>query len=101
MGTEPDNTYIEALEAGIDEVQARIDDNSLFTHMGKRRARRVEILVRQAQRLRKLKPVTDWAYEQFDKHGIRRPESYTAEELKYLNPEVPPDFIDEHVRKRR
>ena len=46
------------------------------------------------------KEITDWAYEQFDIYGVRKPETYTAEELKYLTPDVPPDFIDEHVRKR-
>ena len=46
------------------------------------------------------KEITDWAYEQFDTHGVRKPETYTAEELKYLTPDVLPDFIDEHVRKR-
>ena len=43
---------------------------------------------------------TDWAYEQFDKYGVREPETYTAEELKYLNPAVSTDFIDEHVKAR-
>ena len=46
------------------------------------------------------KEITDWAYEQFDIYGVRKPEIYTAEELKYLTPDVPSDFIDEHVRKR-
>ena len=43
---------------------------------------------------------TDWAYEQFDKYGVREPETYTAEELKYLSPDIPTDFIDEHVKAR-
>tara|TARA_R110002020_G_scaffold77025_10_gene194774 strand:+ start:1310 stop:1510 length:201 start_codon:yes stop_codon:yes gene_type:complete len=59
MGTETDNTYIKALEAVVDEVQARIDDDSLFSRIGKRRARRVEILVRRAQHLRSLKISAD------------------------------------------
>ena len=46
------------------------------------------------------KEFADWAYEQFDKYGVRKPETYTAEELKYLNPVVPTDFIDEHVKAR-
>ena len=46
------------------------------------------------------KEITDWAYEQFDIYGVRKPETYTSEELKYLTTDVPPDFIDEHVRKR-
>jgi hypothetical protein len=31
---------------------------------------------------------------------IKDPKDYTAEELKYLNPNVPPDFIDDHVAVR-
>ena len=46
------------------------------------------------------KEITDWAYAQLDIYGVRKPETYTAEELKYLTPDVPSDFIDEHVRKR-
>ena len=46
------------------------------------------------------KEITDWAYEQFDTYGVRKPETYTAEELKYLNPAVSTDFIDEHVKAR-
>lgn len=39
--------------------------------------------------------------EHFIKAGIMRdPNSYSAEELKYLNPRVPPDFIDDHVAVR-
>ena len=46
----------------------------------------------------------DWAYEQFDKYNVRKPESYTAKELKYLCPDIPEDFIDRHwrhVKKRK
>ena len=43
---------------------------------------------------------TEWAYDKFDKYNIRRPESYTEQELVDLNPTVPVDFIKEHVRKR-
>ena len=46
------------------------------------------------------KEFADWAYEQFDKYGVRKPETYTAEELKYLSPDIPTDFIDEHVKAR-
>lgn len=28
------------------------------------------------------------------------PDTYTAEELKHFCPEIPPDFIDDHVAKR-
>jgi hypothetical protein len=39
--------------------------------------------------------------EEFIKAGIiKDPNSYTAEELKYLNPRIPPDFIDDHVAVR-
>ena len=44
--------------------------------------------------------LADWALDQFDKFGVRRPETYSAEELKYLNPSVPADFIDQHVKAR-
>lgn len=46
------------------------------------------------------KEVADWAYEQFTKHGVRKPETYTAKELKYICPDIPTDFIDEHVKTR-
>jgi hypothetical protein len=37
----------------------------------------------------------------FIKAGIMRdPNSYSAEELKYLNPGIPRDFIDDHVAVR-
>ena len=45
--------------------------------------------------------LTDWAYDQFDKYNVRKPETYTAEELKYFNPAVPTDFIDTHVARRK
>ena len=39
--------------------------------------------------------------EHFIKAGIMRdPKSYSAEELKYLNPGIPRDFIDDHVAVR-
>ena len=44
--------------------------------------------------------LTEWALNQFAKYGIRHPDTYTADELKYLNPSVPVDFIDQHVAKR-
>ena len=46
------------------------------------------------------KDMSDWAYEQFNKYNVRRPESYTEQELVDLNPTVPVEFIKEHVRKR-
>ena len=39
------------------------------------------------------KDMSDWASEQFDKFNVRRPETYTEQELIYLNPAVPVDFI--------
>ena len=44
--------------------------------------------------------LTEWAYDQFDKYNVRRPESYTEQELIDLNPTVPVEFIKEHVRRR-
>jgi len=44
--------------------------------------------------------LTEWAYDQFNKYSVRRPESYTEQELIDLNPTVPVEFIKEHVRKR-
>lgn len=44
--------------------------------------------------------LTDWAYEQFEKNNVRKPESYSEEELIYLNPAVPTDFIRAHVARR-
>ena len=40
--------------------------------------------------------LTEWALNQFTKYGVKQPDTYTAEELKYLNPGVPVDFIDRH-----
>ena len=39
------------------------------------------------------KEITDWAYEQFDIYGVRKPETYTEQELIDLNPAIPVDFI--------
>jgi len=46
------------------------------------------------------KDMSDWAYEMFDKFNVRRPETYTEQELIDLNPAVPVDFIKQHVRDR-
>ena len=43
---------------------------------------------------------TEWALDQLTKYGVRQPDTYTADELKYLNPGVPADFIDQHIAKR-
>jgi hypothetical protein len=34
------------------------------------------------------------------KYGIPMPETYSADELEYLNPGIPRDFIDNHVKNR-
>ena len=66
-------------------------------------------LVMRFQRYNFKAELTEWAYDQFDEFNIRKPEEYTANELKYLNkvsalrkafPEIPKDFIDNHVAKR-
>jgi len=44
--------------------------------------------------------LTDWAYEQFDKFNVKKPEDYTEQELIDLNPTVPVDFIKRHVKER-
>jgi hypothetical protein len=41
-----------------------------------------------------------WAYEQFTKHDVRQPHTYSEQELVHLNPSVPVDFIKKHVIKR-
>ena len=46
------------------------------------------------------KEFEEWAYSQMDKYGVPRPETYTEDELVYLNPAVPASFIKEHVKKR-
>jgi hypothetical protein len=39
--------------------------------------------------------------DHFIKAGIMKdPKSYTADELKYLNPAIPSDFIDDYVDVR-
>ena len=47
------------------------------------------------------KELAEWALNQFAKYGVKQPDTYTAEELKYLNPGVPVDFIDRHVAAGR
>lgn len=42
----------------------------------------------------------EWCYFQMNKYGIPMPETYTEEELIDLNPAVPVDFIQQHVRER-
>lgn len=46
------------------------------------------------------KEFSNCSYEQFDKYNVAKPETYSADELKYLNPTVPEQFIDGHVAKR-
>ena len=44
--------------------------------------------------------LTKWAYGMFKLYGIKLPEEYTEEELIEVCPDVPVEFIREHVRKR-
>ena len=46
------------------------------------------------------KDLTVWAYEQFDKYNVRKPEAYSEQELIDLNPGVPVNFIKQHVKNR-
>ena len=43
---------------------------------------------------------TTWAYDQFNKYDVRLPESFSAEEIIEHCPDIPQDFIRNHVRKR-
>ena len=45
--------------------------------------------------------LTEWATEQFNKYGIRQPETYTEQEIKDACPEVPSWAVTEHVDKRK
>mgnify|MGYP001160117399 FL=1 len=38
--------------------------------------------------------LTHWALDQFNKYGIRQPETYTEQEIKDACPEVPSWFIN-------
>jgi hypothetical protein len=42
----------------------------------------------------------DWALDQFNKYGIRHPDSFTEEEIADACPEVPRAVIKRHVQKR-
>lgn len=42
--------------------------------------------------------LTNWAYDQFNKFGVRIPESYSEQELIDLNPQVPVYFIKSHMK---
>jgi len=42
----------------------------------------------------------EWGLNQMKKFGVPLPETYSVEELIYLSPAVPTDFIREHVEKR-
>ena len=46
------------------------------------------------------KEFEEWAYDQFRLYGIRRPDTYSEQELIDLNPAVPVDFIKQHVKNR-
>lgn len=42
----------------------------------------------------------DWALNQFNKYGIRQPDSFTEDEIAEACPEVPRAVIKRHVQKR-
>jgi len=67
------------------------------------RRRKVIFMKQQQQRAnsKSKEELTEWALNQFTKYGVKQPDTYTADELKYLNPGVPADFIDQHVAKRK
>ena len=44
--------------------------------------------------------LTEWAIDQFNKYGIRQPETYTEQEIKDACPEVPSWSIKQHVQER-
>tara|TARA_A200000159_G_scaffold159563_1_gene178362 strand:- start:94 stop:276 length:183 start_codon:yes stop_codon:yes gene_type:complete len=43
--------------------------------------------------------LTEWAIEQFNKYGIRQPETYTEQEVKDACPEVPSWFTKKPIIK--
>lgn len=40
---------------------------------------------------------TKWALDLLDKYGVKQPGTYTADELKHYNPEIPESFIDDYT----
>lgn len=46
------------------------------------------------------KEFEEWTFDQFNRYGIRQPDTYSEQELIDLNPSVPVDFIRQHVKKR-
>ena len=46
------------------------------------------------------KDFEDWAFDQFNRYGIKHPDTYPEQELIDLNPAVPVEFIKQHVKKR-
>jgi len=40
---------------------------------------------------------TKWALDLLDKYGVKQPDTYTADELKHYNLEIPESFIDDYV----
>lgn len=39
----------------------------------------------------------EWALDLLDKYGVKQPGTYTADELKHYNPEIPESFIDDYT----
>lgn len=44
---------------------------------------------------------TEWSLDLMKKYGIRNPNSYSEKELRALNPDIPKQFIKNHVEKRK
>lgn len=40
---------------------------------------------------------TKWALDLLDKYGVKQPDTYTADELKHYNPNIPESFIDDYT----
>jgi len=43
------------------------------------------------------KEYTEWALDLLDKYGVKDPSTYTADELKHYNPNIPGSFIDDYT----
>ena len=43
------------------------------------------------------KEYTEWALDLLDKYGVKDPDTYTADELKHYNPNIPESFIDDYT----
>ena len=67
--------------------------------LGKRRKIRMKNWTKNSPYRNKDKDeIADIFYEQFKKHGVRLPETYTEQELIDLNPGVPVWFTKQHMK---